>query len=585
MQIYIENNVLTNRADTTAAGEFIAKQLPISEESVRQAEANLRDFKQKNNVVSIKDETGEAVKLIADLDSKIAEAQAKFADATAQSAALRDKIGIDPKEAITVSAPLSESTGVKSALEDLQKVENQLAVERSRFQEGHPLIANLESKRATLKALLQERIGQTLGSQQQVSGRNFQFSKIQEQLTQEFVKAEMLRSGAAKEVDSLLRVQAAYKQRLTILPQLEKTQRELERQLEAAQSTYEMLLKKLQEIRVTEKQNVGNARIIENALVPESPAGPSKNLNLAVAGVLGILLSVATILILEITDTSIRSVKQVRTRFGYKLLGMVPAYRKKATPMGLPLGRSLPEIPVRDAPWSPISEAYQMLQANLKVLSSDKAIQVIVVTSSVSKEGKSTVSANLAVAMAQVGRQVLLIDADMRCPFQHYLWELPNSLGLSDIILDEVEFRTAVKKVMPDLDVLTSGLTPPNPNPVALIDSKRMTSLMKDLSEIYDFVIIDTPPVSSAAETLILGQMTDGLLLVVQPGVVDSPSAAASKELLEQSSQHILGLVVNGVPLKNKQNKYGAKPYPAKKELTTWGNNMHMNRENADIKN
>jgi capsular exopolysaccharide synthesis family protein len=186
-----------------------------------------------------------------------------------------------------------------------------------------------------------------------------------------------------------------------------------------------------------------------------------------------------------------------------------------------------------------------MLYANLKFLSSDKEVRVITITSAVPKEGKSTVSANLALAIAQLGFRVLLIDADMRHPSQHAVWELPNSLGLSNVIVEQIQLKTAIAQAMPNLYVLTSGLVPPNP--LALLNSRRMASLIEDFSQTYDFVIIDTPPISAAADARILSAMTDGMLIVVQPKLVDSASAIAAQELLEQSGQNVLGMVINGV--------------------------------------
>jgi capsular exopolysaccharide synthesis family protein len=156
--------------------------------------------------------------------------------------------------------------------------------------------------------------------------------------------------------------------------------------------------------------------------------------------------------------------------------------------------------------------------------------------------------------MAQVGRRVLLVDADMRHPSQHHLWELTNSVGLSNILVGEAEFNIAVKNVMPGLDLLTSGVIPPNP--VALLDSKRMASLMETFSKSYDFVIVDTPPLAGIADAPILGKMADGILLVVRPTVVDATSAKAAKEFVARSGQNVLGLVANGVIIKNEPDSY-----------------------------
>jgi capsular exopolysaccharide synthesis family protein len=207
-----------------------------------------------------------------------------------------------------------------------------------------------------------------------------------------------------------------------------------------------------------------------------------------------------------------------------------------------------------------------MLQANLKFLSSDKELRAIVVTSSVPKEGKSEVSANLAVTMAQVGRRVLLVDADMRHPSQHHIWGLTNLIGLSNILVGEAEFKVAVREVMSRLDVLPSGVIPPNS--VGLLDSKRMASLIETFSKNYDFVIFDTPPLAGVADAPILGKMADGILLVVRPKVVDSASANAAKEFLVRSGQNVLGLVANGVIIKNEPDSYF---YYTKEDYTKQG--------------
>ncbi|HEY9847273.1 MAG TPA: polysaccharide biosynthesis tyrosine autokinase, partial [Candidatus Caenarcaniphilales bacterium] len=283
---------------------------------------------------------------------------------------------------------------------------------------------------------------------------------------------------------------------------------------------------------------------------------PRKALNFAMGGILGSLFAVATAFILETRDTSIKTVKEARELFGSTLLGTIPSFGKpeKVTPHSRDLDRAIPEVPVRDKPRSPISESYRMLQANLTFLSSDKELQVIVVTSSVPKEGKSTVSTNLAVATAQLERRVLLVDADMRRPSQHQIWELPNAVGLSNVIAGQAELKAALKPVMEYLDILTAGVLPPNP--VALLNSNRMAKLIDDWAKYYDFVIIDTPPMAVAADALILGKMADGILTVVRPGVVDSASATSAKESLKQSGQNVLGQVVNGVIPDNEPDSY-----------------------------
>jgi capsular exopolysaccharide synthesis family protein len=348
---------------------------------------------------------------------------------------------------------------------------------------------------------------------------------------------------------------------------LQQRQQDLAREVEAAKSTYETLLKKLQEVRITESQNVGNARIIEVGRVLEEPVAPRKLLNFGLGGIVGILLAVVTALVLDARDRSIKTVREARELLEYTLLGIIPNLEKvdKVGDRSRDPEISI-KIPVKDNPRSFISETYGMLYANLKFLSSDKDVRVITITSAVAKEGKSTVSANLALVIAQLGFRVLLIDADMRRPSQHKFWELSNTVGLSNVIVEQIEWKKAIAKAMPNLSVLTSGVLPPNP--LALLNSRRMASLIKDFSQSYDFVIIDTPPLSVAADARILSPMTDGIVMVVQPKLVDSASAIAAKELLAQTGQNVLGMVVNGVIPENEPDSYFyAKEYNTEKDV------------------
>ncbi|MDZ4871520.1 MAG: hypothetical protein CLLPBCKN_000908 [Chroococcidiopsis cubana SAG 39.79] len=562
MNLYIENNILTNRDQAVEAVEFIAKQLPRTETTVRQAEAALRQFKEQNRVVNLDEEAKSAVEIIQELESQINQSQTALAGANARHTSLYKKVGMSSEQAIATNS-LNQSSGVQKTLEELRQVEDQLVVQRTRLQEDHPAIVNLELKKNAFKAQLQGLV-KDAGVRRQVTSQQLQIGESQQKLNEALVKLEEERSGLTSQLAELSNAQATYKQRVSILPKLEQEQRELERRLAAAQSTYETLLKKIQEVRVAANQRIGNAQIIEPAPIPKKPSLLKPAIILALGNMLGILLAAATIVILEVKDTSIKTLEEALELFGYTLLGVIPALNKKAIPRGRDKEWAVPELPVRDIPNSPISEAYRMLQANLKFLGSDKALKVIVVTSAVSKEGKSTVSANLAAAIAQLERQVLLVDADMRRPVQHHVWELTNAVGLSDVIVGQAEFKASVTQVMPNLEVLTSGVIPPNP--LALLDSKRMASLIESFSARYDFVIIDAPPLILAADALTLGKMADGVLLMARPGVGNSTSATTAKQLLERSCQNVLGLVVNGA---NLENEYYAKEYFTEEDSTT----------------
>lgn len=556
MEVYLESNLVGNRAEAVKTRQFIEKQLPRGEAATHRAEANLRRFEETNKVVALEDEARSGIAAIAGLDNQLTQAEIQLANANGRSAALRKEMGMNSQAAIAMNS-VSQSTGVQSVLGEYQRVQGELAVQRTRYQDTHPTVANLKQRETSLKALLSERVGQAVGNQKPRPSGNLQSGELQRNLTQELVSAEVTRLGLVRQVSALSNKLSAYKKRVDVVPKLRQTQRGLQRQLVAAQSSYEGLLRQLQDARVAESQNIGNASVLEAALIPEKSANPPKILYLAAGGVVGLLLAIATAIALEGRDKSVKTVEEARELFGFSLLGVIPSFKRsrKIASRDLDLvERSASEIVVRNAPLSPVSAMFRMLQANLRFLSADKVLKVIVVTSSVPQEGKSVISANLAATIAQLEQRVLLVDADMHRPAQHQIWETLNQVGLSDVLVGQAEFKEAVKPAMTNLDVLTAGVVPPNP--LSLLDSRRMASLMETFSASYDFVIIDTPSLNIDADALTLGKMADGVLLVVRPGVVDVASATMAKEILEQSGQNVLGQVVNGVIRENEPYSY-----------------------------
>jgi polysaccharide biosynthesis transport protein len=583
IDIYIKDNIEANQEEALTALKFIKQQLPISEASVRKAESELRQFKEKNRVILLYEETAASVRTIADLEGKIGQAQAQLVDADAKLQTLRSQAQVNSQEAV-MSAELSQTPGVQKVLAQLQEAESQLKLENTRFQPGHPAIINLEEKVAALKSLLNQRTGQVVGVKQPIRQANLQLGQLRQGLIADITRAEAERSGLEKQIVTLTNQWSAYKQRANFLPKLEQTQRELERKLKAAQGSYETLLSKLQEINIAENQRVANARVISYAQVPTIPQGPRRIVFILAGGVGGLFLGIIVAFGLDLTDRSVKTVKEAKEVLKYTLLGVIPTLGRNASRNAsrnttnhssvAGVDRPLPQIIGRDVPHFPFGNAYQILQANLKFLCSDKQLKSIVVTSSVAKEGKSEVAANLAVAMAQLGRRVLLVDADMRRPIQHHVWGLTNALGLSNMIVDqEIPVMDVVQEVMPNLDVLSSGVVPPNP--MTLLDSQRMAALIESFSSHYDFVIFDTPPLAGTADAAILSNLTDGILLVVRPGVVDLNSANSAKEFLTQSGQNVLGIVINGVNVKSEPDSYfyytsyNAEPSSITESLTT----------------
>ncbi|MGB3205847.1 MAG: polysaccharide biosynthesis tyrosine autokinase, partial [Crinalium sp.] len=461
MNIYIKSDVNAQRSEAKAAREFVEKQLPLIEVSVREAEQALRKFKEQNEVIDLAGEATSTTEVLNNLTQQISEAQSKYAAETSRVQGLQQLFGND-LNATVVAASVGESPNTQKLLANLQEIQEKLALERTRFQDGHPVIVDLQEKEANLKALLRQEFQQSFLGSQPLPNKivPIQTNGVQQSLITEFARAAAERTSLEKQIYALANVQAAYKQRINTLPKLEQQQRELERRLKTAQSTYEILSPKLQEIRIKENQTVGNARVVTPALVPERPIAPKKAQNLATGGLLGILLGVATALALETADKSIKNPEDAKRILGYPVLGTIPIFENMDSITTVRFGdqkRTVPGIVVTNTSGSPISEAFRMLHTSLRFMSLDNQLKVMVISSSVPQEGKSTTAANLAVAISQLGQRVLVVDADMRKPSQHKIWQLPNQTGLSTVLTGQSEFNQAVVEVMDNLEVLTAG--------------------------------------------------------------------------------------------------------------------------------
>ncbi|MBD2139653.1 polysaccharide biosynthesis tyrosine autokinase [Anabaena sp. FACHB-1237] len=535
--VYLEESLSSKRSDTILARKFIENQLPKAELVVRQAESQLADFKEENKVVSLQEEANKAVDVIANLQLRINETQSQLANIQSQSQVISQQLGMNSQQALLITS-LSQVAGVQDILKEIQQLESQLASKQTSLQDNHPEIISLKQRIVSLNKLIKSRTVQVLGNYQ-VPGKNeVQIGTLQQQLSSRLVELESNRIGLASQADTLLRLQLSYKQRLNNLPKLEEKQRQLERKLQAAQSTYSLLLQKLQESRVAENQNLGNASVISTAQIPDKPA-TSVLISYLSSALLAILAGLATIYILEVQDKTIKTVEEAQELLGFNVLAVLPQVAKFVK-NNSHINRFL----IRDFSGSSLIESYRILRSHLNFIKNDRQVKTIVVTSAVPQEGKSTVAANLAMVMAQVNRKVLLIDANLQNPTQHEIWDVMNQEGLSNIIMGNMDINDNihVHQVMPNLAVLTAGIFPVTN---AVLDSQKMTDLITNFSREYDLIIIDTPAMNMTADAAILGQIADGILLVVRLGIVDSINAIAAKELLSKSGQNVLGQVIN----------------------------------------
>ena len=204
-------------------------------------------------------------------------------------------------------------------------------------------------------------------------------------------------------------------------------------------------------------------------------------------------------------------------------------------------------------PKSIASEAFRTLRTNIQFTNIDKSIKSIVVTSSGPGEGKTTITCNLAASIAQTDKRVLLIDCDMRKPRVHKVFGITNLDGLTNILMGEkkisdVEFKG--DQDIKSLTVVTSGPIPPNP--AELLGSRRMRDFLEDMRDLFDMIILDSPPINLVTDSAVLSTITDGTIMVVEVGKTDSEAAINGKELLDKVNANLIGVVLNKIPTRGR---------------------------------
>ena len=212
---------------------------------------------------------------------------------------------------------------------------------------------------------------------------------------------------------------------------------------------------------------------------------------------------------------------------------------------------------VRNEPKSPISEAIRTLRTNIKFSSLDKPIKTLLITSPIPEAGKSSISVNLALSIAQNGNKVILVDADLRKPVIHKIFEGDNKPGLTNILIEDKKIKEVIREasdINPNLYYIPSGPIPPNPS--ELLGSNKMKGVLTDLKEQADFILFDSPPVIAVTDALVLANQVDGVMLVLDAGGVTREIAMQAKLLLEKAKAKILGTVLNKINVESEGYYY-----------------------------
>ncbi len=316
--------------------------------------------------------------------------------------------------------------------------------------------------------------------------------------------------------------------------------------------TYSGLLQSYEQVRLSEAQTVSSIVQIEPAAVPEDPIRPRIPLNVAIASLVSAVLACGLVIGVDSLNDTIKTPEEISSKIGLPVLGAISHHSRDD------------DGPITDAqPLSPISEAFRTLRTNVKYAGAglEKPLRSILVTSAQPGEGKTEILVNLGIVLAQNKMRVLLMDADLRRPALHRRLELDNLIGLSQIFVHpELGMSYSFQPTrINGLSAITSGDTPPNPS--ELLGSQLMGTIMEELKNTYDIVLVDTPPALAVTDAAVLLPYVDGVLLVIKPGVTNIAAIQRLVSQFRQLNAYLLGVVLNDINLSNSSYGYYYKHY------------------------
>jgi succinoglycan biosynthesis transport protein ExoP len=444
---------------------------------------------------------------------------------------------------------------------------------------GSSLLEKLREQQADLKiqvALLNTQFGPAYPKLVQL---NSQLKEVGTQIQGEMKKIVARVRGdymAAVQRESLLK--AAMERQKQDANQLNESAIQysiLKRDLETNRTLYEGLLEKLKEAGVTAGLRSNNIRPIDLARVPESPIEPNVPRNMAFALAMGLSTGIGLAFLLDAVDNTVRTPEQAEVISSLPSLGLIPLGSKTAAQLtkgqrlAVTSSKEAVELVTQSRPQSQMAESYRALRTSLLLTSLGAPPKIILVTSALPQEGKTTTSINTAIVLAQKGTRVLLIDADLRRPSIHKTLGMGPRTGLSNVLTGNATLQQAILRspLLPNLSILCAG-TPP-PNPAELVASNEMKNVLTELRDQYDHIVIDTPPTLSVTDAVVMSPRADAVVLVIRSGQTTKQALRRSRDILMQVNARVAGVLLNAVDLDSPdyyyyyeyQGKYGHRYY------------------------
>ena len=558
---YVNFVIYDLQQEARSVRNFIESQLEKVERRLREAEDSLKAFKEKTGIFILDESARSLISRLSELQAELTKAQTDRVGAFERLKKLRQQLkqrGEEQYQALASTPEISGNPIVQSLRDKLTQLEIRKAKLLEEYTEAHPDVQALEREIQKTREELNKAIENMLKSGLPTG------DPIIRRIMQDIVENEATINALDGKIQALQTVINIYEGKLQSLPEAEVKLAELTREVEANRATYEMLISKLQDVKITEARTVSDAKVIDPAVLPKKPIKPKTKLNIILGFILGLMLGVGGAFVLEYLDTSVKVPEEVETALNIPVLGTIPMVMR-----GKPKSKDEAQL-IKERlithfhPSHPVSEAFKTLRTNLRFSSISNPANSIVITSAVAREGKSTVTANLGITLAQLGHKTLLVDADLRKPILHRLFGFNRIPGLTDVLIGNTQLESVIKdlhRVIPNLALITCGQIPPNPS--ELLGSPQMEEFIKYVKTQFDYVLFDTPPIMPATDATELGARVDGIILVVRAGNTERAILEHAKKLLERANVNIIGAVLNAVDIERQfyYYKYRYKHY------------------------
>lgn len=515
---YITSQLEARLATSMTVTNWMNDQLAAQREKLQIAEQNLQAYREQENLVDVQGIVTISADELSQMGTRLVDARRARAEAESlyrQVAALKNSGWKRQAEVPAVlSNPLVQQFRTKQA-QAQAKVDELSGV----FGPLHPEMVAAQAELRAAEVDLQAQVEQVVAS-------------IEQQYLLSLANERSLQTSFDENRDVIQQISSK-----------EFELRKLEREVETNQQLYDTFMTRLNEISSTQDFEAINARVIGKAIVPKTPVKPRKALIIVIAGLAAFILAAGLTLLLNRLNNGFKSVRDVEGSLNQPMLGMVPLVKKKNTNVAR----------LYDGEDKSFSETIRTLRTSIVLSALEHPRRVLLMTSSVPGEGKSTVGSNLAASLVQFGK-VLVIDADLRRPTLHKNFALPvGTAGLANYLAETAALDECIRPV-DNVDLMPAGAVPPNPQ--ELLMSPRLGELMSVLRERYDYIIVDSPPCMAVSDAIILSGLVDSVVYVVKANATPIPVAQRGVGQLLQKNAAILGVVLNQVDVKKAQ-RYG----------------------------